>query len=178
MQLISKLEAHPTIISAFLNYFDRQPYLMELAKYNDAFIQTLLATRKQGTDSIKISANSLYQKYLHLPYIQQQLQHAEIKGLFGDHAGNADWTKTEAANYLLLSPTKAGRVLIVSEKDLTQMLHPNMETNWHNIALFQHGKRLSPLEYSLSQCYKQEFPLFSHLFTHNGSDALLKKKTN
>lgn len=60
LQLINKLEAHPTMIPAFLNYFDRQPYLMELAKYNDAFIQTLIATRTQGADSIKITANSLY----------------------------------------------------------------------------------------------------------------------
>ncbi|HGJ5880427.1 MAG TPA: pentapeptide repeat-containing protein [Arsenophonus nasoniae] len=93
LQLINKLEAHPTMIPAFLNYFDRQPYLMELAKYNDAFIQTLIATRTQGADSIKITANSLYKKYLHLPYIQQQLQHAEIKRLFDDQAGNGDWTK-------------------------------------------------------------------------------------
>lgn len=164
--LLSKLKTHPTIIDTFINYFNQHPRLMVSDELNSAFIQTILAARIKGTEGMKTAAQQLYKKYLDLPAIQQQLQHAEIEGIFGDYAGHADWADNQAANYLLLSPTKPGRVLVITENDLNQMLHPELETKWNNIFLFQDGKNLSPAEYSLQQCYNQEFPLFSNSFSH------------
>ncbi|WGM01096.1 pentapeptide repeat-containing protein [Arsenophonus nasoniae] len=167
LQLLSKLETNPQITHTFIKYFDQQPELMVSAEFNSAFIQTILAARIKGTEGVKTAAQQLYQKYLDLPAIQQQLQHAEIEGIFGDYAGHADWADNQATNYLLLSPTKPGRVLLVAENDLYQMLHPNDETKWNNIFLFQDGKNLSPAEYNLQQCYMQEFPLFASPFSYN-----------
>ncbi|WGL99603.1 pentapeptide repeat-containing protein [Arsenophonus sp. aPb] len=168
LHLLSKLDAHPTIINNFLHYFDRHPYLMISDKLNSGFIQTILAARTQDINTNNVGmAHSLYEKYLALPEIQQQLQYDEIKGIFGDYAGNADWSDKDAQNYLLLSPTKPDRVFVVAENDLSQMLHSNPNTKWNNIFLFQDGRCLSPTEYNLSQCYQQEFPLFSHPFTYS-----------
>lgn len=55
----------------------------------------------------------------------------------------------------------------MAENDLNQMLHPNLNTKWNNIFLFQDGRCLSPTQYNLSQCYQQEFPLFSHPFSYS-----------
>ncbi|WGL97819.1 pentapeptide repeat-containing protein [Arsenophonus sp. aPb] len=167
LQLLSKLETNPQITNIFIKYFDQKPELMVSAAFNSTFIQTILAARTKGTNEVKTAAQQLYKKYLDLPAIQQQLQHAEIQGIFGNYAGHADWADNQATNYLLLSPTKPGRVLLVAENDLYQMLHPNEETKWNNIFLFQDGKNLSPAEYSLQQCYKQEFPLFASPFSYN-----------
>ncbi|WP_032115405.1 hypothetical protein, partial [Candidatus Arsenophonus nilaparvatae] len=56
-----------------------------------------------------LAINELYEKYLKLPEIQQQLQHPETKYTFGDSEGNANWADKHAMNYLLLSSKKPGR---------------------------------------------------------------------
>ncbi|WP_406850623.1 hypothetical protein WH390_01110 [Candidatus Arsenophonus nilaparvatae] len=58
-----------------------------------------------------LAINELYEKYLKLPEIQQQLQHPETKYTFGDSEGNANWADKHAMNYLLLSSKKPGRVI-------------------------------------------------------------------
>ncbi|WP_182853044.1 hypothetical protein [Arsenophonus endosymbiont of Aleurodicus floccissimus] len=85
---------------------------------------------------------------------------------------NADWADK---NYLLLSPTKPGRVSIISENILNSMLHPDWGTKWDNIVLFQDGKCLSPAECNLAQCYQQQFPLFSIPFKYRHYQASFHK---
>ncbi|WP_180560533.1 pentapeptide repeat-containing protein [Arsenophonus endosymbiont of Apis mellifera] len=165
LELLNNLESHPKLIKPFFNYFDQHPHLLASAHANSAFMQTILAARMPGINVIEISAvNKLYEKYLKLPEIEQQLQYRQIKDIFGDYEGNADWADKYATNYLLLSPTKPGRVLVVSESIFTRMLHLDWDTKWDNIVLFQDGNCLSPAEYNLSQCYKQDFPLFATPF--------------
>lgn len=160
--MLRTLEQQAGMANDLLNYFKQQPQLMASKELNNTFISALLTARTQGINIVNgITIDSLYEKYLNLPKIQQLVKQEEIKGVFGDYEGNADWADKHAANYLLLSPTKPGRTLIVSENILNNMLHPNQDTKWDNIVLFQDGKCLSPTEYNLTQCYQQEFPLFS-----------------
>lgn len=160
--LLSLLENRSTITNLFLNYFDQHPHLMVSSELNTNFIQVLLAARTQGIDA----AHSLYEKYLNMPEIQQQLKHENIKENFGDYKGNADWSDNNAQNFLLLSTTP-NRVLVASQNILSQMLHPDLDTKWDHVYLFQDGKCLSPTEYSLKQCYNESFPLFSSHFSYS-----------
>lgn len=176
LELLNNLESHPKLIKPFFNYFDQHPHLLASAHANSAFMQTILAARMPGINVIEISAvNKLYEKYLKLPEIQQQLQYRQIKDIFGDYEGNADWADKYVTNYLLLSPTKPGRVLVVSESIFTRMLHPDWYTKWDNIVLFQDGNCLSPAEYNLSQCYKQDFPLFTTPFINCGNQIMFNR---
>ncbi|MFW0031718.1 MAG: hypothetical protein AB8W78_12185 [Arsenophonus endosymbiont of Dermacentor nuttalli] len=137
-----------------------------LSGFNSSFMQTLLAARTQGIDDTNVwLANNLYEKYLHLPDIQQQLQYEQVNDVFGYYAGNAYWSDNNAQNYLFLSPPNPGRVLVVSENILSQILHPNSATRWDNIFHFQDGERLNFTESSFNECYNEEFPLFSKYFT-------------
>ncbi|MDR5616752.1 pentapeptide repeat-containing protein [Arsenophonus sp.] len=160
--LLSLLENRSTITNLFLNYFDQHPHLMVSSEFNSNFIQVLLAARTQGIDA----GHSLYEKYLSMPEIQQQLKHEDIKEIFGDYKGNADWSDNNAQNFLLLSTTP-NRVLVASENILSQMLHPGLDTKWDHVYLFQDGKCLSPTEYSLKQCYNESFPLFAPHFSYS-----------
>ena len=160
--LLSLLENRSTITNLFLNYFDQHPHLMVSSEINSNFIQVLLAARTQGIDA----AHSLYQEYLNMFEIQQQLKHEEIKEIFGDYKGNAEWSDNNAQNFLLLSTTP-NRVLVASENILSQMLHPDLDTKWDHVYLFQDGKCLSPSEYSLKQCYNESFPLFAPHFSYS-----------
>ncbi|WP_334468881.1 hypothetical protein [Arsenophonus sp. PmNCSU2021_1] len=135
---------------------------MVSSEFNSNFIQVLLAARTQGIDA----GHSLYEKYLSMPEIQQQLKHGDIKEIFGDYKGNADWSDNNAQNFLLLSTTP-NRVLVASENILSQMLHPGLDTKWDHVYLFQDGKCLSPTEYSLKQCYNESFPLFAPHFSYS-----------
>ncbi|MFS1564038.1 MAG: pentapeptide repeat-containing protein [Candidatus Arsenophonus phytopathogenicus] len=157
-------------LEAKLNHFNYQGSLLtSIASIDDKYNE-LKINIVNG-----ITIDSLYEKYLNLPKIQQLVKQEEIKGVFGDYEGNADWADKHAANYLLLSPTKPGRTLIVSENILNNMLHPDRYTKWDNIVLFQDGKCLSPAEYNLTQCYQQEFPLFSIPFKDGHYQASLHK---
>ena len=164
-------------ISNFINYFNHQPDLMTSAKFNSSFIQTILAARTQtGIDGVTTTmTDKLYEKYLNLPEIKKQLEYEQIQTIFGDYAGKVDWSESNAQNYLLLSPTKAGRTLVVAENILTKMLHPALENKWNNIFLFQNGENLSPQQFSLTDCFKQYFPLFSSHFTYSQYQATLNK---
>ncbi|WGL98747.1 pentapeptide repeat-containing protein [Arsenophonus sp. aPb] len=176
-QLINTLKKRPANINIFLNYFNHQPNLMVSAKFNSSFIQTILAARTQtGIDSLTTTmANKLYEKYLQLPEIKQQLEYEQIEGIFGDFAGKVDWSDSNAQNYLLLSPTKAGRTLVVAENNLTKMLDPDLETKWNNIFVFQHGENLSSQQFTLDECFNQDFPLFSSHFTYSQHQATFNK---
>lgn len=176
LQLLNNLNTHPTITNTFLDYFDQHPHLMASTELNSAFIQTLIAARTQNIETTNaVLAYNLYEKYLSQPAIWQQLKHDEINGIFGDYEGNPDWSNNDAQNYLLLSPSEPGRTLIASENILLQMLHPNLETKWDNIFLFQDGQCLSSAEYNLSQCYKQHFPLFASSFTYSQHQTTFNK---
>ncbi|HGJ5897361.1 pentapeptide repeat-containing protein [Arsenophonus apicola] len=176
-QLINTLQTHPALINIFLNHFNHQPDLMVSAKFNSSFIQTILAARTQtGIDSVTTKlANKIYEKYLQLPEIKQQLEYEQIEGIFGDFAGKVDWSDNNAQNYLLLSPTKAGRTLVVAENNLTKMLDPDLETKWNNIFVFQHGENLSSQQFTLEECFNQDFPLFSSHFTYSQHQATFNK---
>ncbi|HGJ5864136.1 MAG TPA: pentapeptide repeat-containing protein [Arsenophonus nasoniae] len=176
-QLINTLKTHPALINIFLNHFSHHPDLMASAKFNSSFIQTILAARTQtGIDNVTTTmANKLYEKYLQLPEIKQQLEYEQIEGIFGDFAGKVDWSDSNAQNYLLLSPTKAGRTLVVAEHNLSKMLDPDLETKWNNIFVFQHGENLSSQQFSLDECFNQDFPLFSSHFTYSQHQATFNK---
>ncbi|HGJ5867230.1 pentapeptide repeat-containing protein [Arsenophonus nasoniae] len=176
-QLINTLKTHPALINIFLNHFSHHPDLMASAKFNSSFIQTILAARTQtGIDNVTTTmANKLYEKYLQLPEIKQQLEYEQIEGIFGDFAGKVDWSDSNAQNYLLLSPTKAGRTLVVAEHNLSKMLDPDLETKWNNIFVFQHGENLSSQQFSLDECFNQDLPLFSSHFTYSQHQATFNK---
>lgn len=176
-QLINMLEARPANINIFLDYFNHQPELMVSPQFNSSFIQTILAARTGGNIDSKIAtmANQLYEQYLQLPEIKQQIAYQQIKEIFGNYDGKADWAESNAQNYLLLSPKKAGRTLIVAENILTKMLHPDLETKWNNIFIFHDGENLGPQQFSLDECFNQDFPLFSSHFSYSQHQATFNK---
>ncbi|WP_182853280.1 hypothetical protein [Arsenophonus endosymbiont of Aleurodicus floccissimus] len=53
---------------------------------------------------------------------------------------------------------------MVAENAFTRMLYPDLDTKWNYIVLFQDGNCLSPTEYNLSRCYKEDFLLFAARF--------------
>nr|WP_255479096.1 pentapeptide repeat-containing protein [Arsenophonus endosymbiont of Aphis craccivora] len=174
--LLNNFKSHPQLIKPFFNYFAQHPHLLASVHVNSSFIQTIIAARMAGINVVEnLAINELYEKYLKLPEIQQQLQHPESKYTFGDSEGNANWADKHAMNDLLLSPKKPGRVLLVAENLFINMLHPDLNTIWDHIVLFQDGNCLSPTEYNLSRCYKEDFPLFAASFINSENQTTFNK---
>lgn len=174
--LLNNFKSHPQLIKPFFNYFAQHPYLLSSVHVNSSFIKTIIAARMAGINVVEnLSINELYEKYLKLPEIQQQLQHPEIKCTFGYSEGNANCADKHAMNYLLLSAKKPGRVLLVAENVFINMLHPDLNTRWDHIVLFQDGNRLSPTEYNLGRCYKEDFPLFAASFINSVNQTTFNK---
>ncbi|WP_182853279.1 hypothetical protein [Arsenophonus endosymbiont of Aleurodicus floccissimus] len=56
--------------------------------------------------------NELYEKYLKLPKIQQQLQHPQIKYTFGNSKGNANWADNICNELSIIITDKARQSII------------------------------------------------------------------
>ncbi len=70
--MLRTLEQQAGMANDLLNYFNQQPQLMASKELNNTFISALLTARTQGINIVNgITIDSLYEKYLNLPKIQQ-----------------------------------------------------------------------------------------------------------
>ncbi len=142
------------VISALLEHFHRDQTLA--LQSNGVFIQ-LISQGIAGEGRLREKAINIYQRYLnHEKVISYRLQHT-----FGDFNGMPDWSDRHAANLILLSGRRNGRVLLLSQNTLAGMLAPDQaKPVWNHMYVYQGLENLSAGEYQLPALFEADFHLF------------------
>lgn len=127
--------------------------------YNSAFTQLISMGAFSEKTAWKNITHRLYEKYLATEKISQ----FTLKDEFGGYSTHAvDWEDNHAANYVFLSPTINGPVMILSQHTLQGMRTPDShEPVWNNFYLYDaSGTALQPANYPPEILFSQYFPLF------------------
>ncbi|QWA13567.1 pentapeptide repeat-containing protein [Sodalis ligni] len=142
------------VMNALFEHFRRdQTFALQ---FNSVFIQ-LISQGIAGEGCLRKEAINIYQSYLnHEKVIPYSSQHT-----FGDFSGKPDWSDRHAANLILFSGRRNGRVMLLSQNTLAGMLTPDRANPvWNQMFVYQGLENLSAGEYQLPALFAEDFRLF------------------